>query len=111
VIEQTRASDLRLDLRHFFKGLEDYRQAKAGHAETPWRVLVKSSLQKSIPEFLHPSSKHEEIEQQRQFVLQSNERFRGDVERQLRAFRERFTLGKTTFYDRRRELKAAGLIE
>ena len=109
IVDQTRASDLRLDLRHFFKALEDFRQVKAGHAETPWQILVKSSFQKAIPEFLRPPSKHEEIEQQRQTLLQLIDQLPSDVDGQLREFQKRHKLGKTTFYERRKELKAIGI--
>lgn len=110
VIAETRASGLRLDLRHFFKGLEDFRQCKAGNAVTPWKVLVRSSLQKSIRDFIRPLTKSEDIERQRDVARAVCEEFPNDCKRQQEEFIARTGFGKTVFHERKRELKHLGLI-
>lgn len=110
VIQETRASGLRLDLRHFFKALEDFRQCRAGHAETPWQVLVRSSLQKSVRDFIRPLTKAEDIERQREVARAVCEEFPNDCKRQQEEFISRTGFGKSVFHERKRELKHLGLI-
>jgi hypothetical protein len=102
VIAETRGSSQRLDLRHLTKAWEDYRQCRDGKAETPWQVLVQTSLQKLLTETILPLSKHDEIEHQRQMVKELSHKYPGDTRRQL----AESGLGKSTFYSRRKELMA-----
>ncbi len=46
VVEVCRSGDYRMDLRYFFKGLEDYRCWKSETCETDWRALVRSSMRR-----------------------------------------------------------------
>lgn len=55
VVAECRAGDYRVDLRYFFKGLEDYRCWKSGVCETDWRVLVQSAMRRVAAEDLPPT--------------------------------------------------------
>jgi hypothetical protein len=44
VVDVSRAGDYRIDLRNFFKGLDDYRCWKSGECEMDWKALVKSGM-------------------------------------------------------------------
>lgn len=46
IIDVCRAGDYRIDLRYFFKGIEDYRCWKSETCETDWRALVRSSMRR-----------------------------------------------------------------
>jgi hypothetical protein len=46
VVEVCRSADYRIDLRYFFKGLEDYRFWKSGECKTDWQNLVRSSMRR-----------------------------------------------------------------
>lgn len=107
VVEQTRASGLRLDLRHYNKAMADFRQCRAGHAdETPWEVLVRSSLQQSVRDYFHaPLSKAEDIARQQEIVRAVCEEFPNDAQRQQEAFAARTGLGRSTFAARKRETR------
>lgn len=102
VIAETREFDLRLDLRHFIKALQDYRQTTHGDALTSWEDLVRSSLQKQVAEPVHVISKDEDKANQRQLVKELTERFPDDRHRQLAEWPH----GKSTFYKRLKEVKA-----
>ena len=110
VIDETRASDLRLHLRHLFKGLEDYRQWKDGHAVTPWRVLIRTNLHESAREHVAQLSKAEEIESQRDVVRRVCKQFPNDGKRQQREFSTQTGYGKSVFFERKRELKQLGRV-
>lgn len=103
LIVETRELDQRLDLRHLNKGLEDYRQHKEGHSRTPWWELVRSSLQKQVDPPVLPYSKKQEITVQQQRVLELLAKYPDNTEKQLADS----GLGKSTFYQRRREVRAA----
>jgi len=99
LIVETRELDQRLDLRHYSKALEDFRQDKAGHSKTPWQELVRSSLQKLVEP---PSKKHEiALEQERVKMLAA--KYPNDVKRQL----AESGLKQSTFYSRLRAVRAA----
>ena len=102
VIEETRACDQRLDLRHLTKGWDDYRQYKDGRAETHWQELVRTSLHKLLDDPTVAFSKHEEVEQQRELVRELIEKYPDDPKRQM----AESGLRKSTFYNRRREVAA-----
>lgn len=100
VIAETRAFDLRLDLRHAVKAWQDLKQFKAGKALTPWQDLVRSSLRKPISEPAAPMSKKEELELDRQKVRDAIRKFPNDTAAQIK-----FSgLEKSTFYNRRKEV-------
>ena len=103
VIAETRDFDQRLDLRHLTKAWQDYRQAKHGKAQTPWRDLVRTSLLKLAAEPILPFSKREDIDLQRQRVKELMEEYPNDTQRQL----SESGLGKSTFYKRRKEASAS----
>ena len=44
VIEKSRDSDRRLDLRSLSKGLNDFRLDRDGKAKRPWRELIETSM-------------------------------------------------------------------
>ena len=44
VVEVCRGGEYRVDLRYFYKGLEDYRCWKAGDCEADWKILIQSSM-------------------------------------------------------------------
>lgn len=46
VVAVCRAADYRIDLRYFFKGVEDYRFWKSGACQTDWQSLVRSSMRR-----------------------------------------------------------------
>ena len=101
LIGESRRCDIRLDLRSLAKSTRDYLQFRDGHADTPWRELVRSTLRKLADAELVPLiSKHQEIEQQRERVRQLVEMYPNDAERQ----RKESGLKKSTFYSRRREV-------
>ena len=103
IIAETRAHDLRLDLRHLTKAWQDYRQYKHGRAKTSWQDLVRTSLRKLINESVIPMKKSEDMDNQRQLVKELMERFPDDSKRQLAEWPH----CKTSFYDRRQEVIAA----
>ena len=47
VVETCRSAEYRIDLRRFFKALDDYRCWKSETCETDWRVLVRSSIRRT----------------------------------------------------------------
>jgi hypothetical protein len=102
VISETRAYDLRLDLRHLTKGWQDYRQVKHKRAKTCWQDLVRTSLLKLAREPVIPMSKREDIEQQRLLVIELLERYPNDRRKQL----DEWPLSKSLFYQRKREVEA-----
>jgi hypothetical protein len=102
VISETRAYDLRLDLRHLTKGWQDYRQVKHKRAKTCWQDLVRTSLLKLAREVLLPMSKREDIEQQRLLVIELLEKYPNDRRKQL----DEWPLSKSLFYQRKREVEA-----
>jgi hypothetical protein len=90
---------VRLDLRHLKKGWQDYRQCKHGLSQTPWPVLIRTSLRGGPNESRLPVSKREEVEQQRELLTKDP----GDVTRQLAAWPH----SQSLFYLRRREVLSA----
>lgn len=44
VVEVCKRADYRIDLRYFYKGIDDYRYCQAGGCGTDWRSLVESSI-------------------------------------------------------------------
>lgn len=54
VIEECRAAKFRLDLRAYFKGLNDYACWKSEECEVDWRELIKTSLNWFDPTELDP---------------------------------------------------------
>ena len=106
VIEETRAYDERLDLRHMTKAFEDRRQWEDGKSKTTWQTLVRTSMKKMIPDegMILPISKQEDIAQQRQLVAEALDRFPDDRAKQI----EFCGLKKTAFYERLKEVKRAG---
>lgn len=102
IIEETRANDQRLDLRHLNKAWQDYRQAKHGKAKTSWRDLVRTSLKKLAVESIIPMSKKEDIELQRQLVKELMEKYPNDRSQQLAEWPH----SKSLFYERRKEVVA-----
>ena len=55
IVDVCRSGDYRIDLRHFFKGIEDYRCWKSGVCETDWRVLVESAMHRVGADELPPA--------------------------------------------------------
>ncbi len=103
VVSETRNHDRRLDLRHMTKACEDRRQWEHGHARTSWQDLVRTSLNKMMHEPKPSLSKVDEIEEQKRRVKDAMEQFPNDRKKQI----EITGLGKSTFYNRRRELLMA----
>lgn len=105
VIEETRAYDERLDLRHLTKAFDDRRQWEDGKCESSWEDLVRTSLRKIAvdDEVTIPLSKKEDIAQQRERVAEALRLFPGDVDKQM----EFSGLKKSTFYKRRSEVERA----
>lgn len=103
LIQETRAYDKRLDLRHLTKGWQDYRQFRHGLAVTHWKDLVRTSLSKHAEDRIVPLSKREEIELQRQLVLELTERYPNDTHRQIAEWPHSTSL----FYQRRKEVLAS----
>lgn len=102
LIDETRENDMRLDLRHFNKALRDFRQHKDGHAKTSWRDLVRTSLKRLATEPVRPTSKKEEMAQQRQQVRKALEEHPDNPQAQIEAT----GLKSSTFYARRKEVLA-----
>jgi hypothetical protein len=102
LISETRESKVRLDLRHYNKAMQDFRQHKEGRARTSWKDLVRTSLVKLATEPVVPMSKKEEIELQRQKVRDALQKFPGDTQAQIQAT----GLKSATFYVRRKEVLA-----
>jgi hypothetical protein len=105
VVAVCRAADYRIDLRHFFKGIEDYRCWKSGECETDWRVLVESGMRRVPAEALPPApvtragTKAFEYEAVRD--LHGRGLDRDELERE---WRERTGKAMDSYYRRRREL-------
>jgi hypothetical protein len=55
VVRVCRSGDYRIDLRYFFKGIQDYLCYKSGECEMDWRVLVESSMQRVAADDLPPT--------------------------------------------------------
>lgn len=106
VIDETRAYDERLDLRHLTKAYDDRRQWEDGKSKSSWQDLVRTSLKKMIADerMTIPFSKQVDIVQQREKVKEAMELYPGDTAKQI----ESCGLKKTTFYERRKEVKRAG---
>lgn len=102
VISETRAFDLRLDLRHLTKAWQDFRQHKHGRSRTSWHDLVRTSLRKSATEPVVPFCKKDEIEAQRQKIREALRRFPNDRHAQI----AETGLKSSTFYKRLREVQA-----
>jgi hypothetical protein len=102
VISETRAFDLRLDLRHLTKAFQDYRQYKHGRSLTSWQDLVRTSLRKLALDPITISSKKDDIAAQRQKVRDAIRSFPNDTPAQIRAS----GLKQATFYVRRKEVQA-----
>lgn len=102
IIEETRAIDQRLDLRHLTKAWQDFRQVKHGKAKTLWQDLVRTSLRKQINEMVIPMSKKEDLELQRQLVQELMEKYPDDREQQIAEWPH----SKSLFYQRRKEVLA-----
>lgn len=101
LISEASRCDMRLDLRCLAKAGRDYIQCRDGHADTPWKELVRSTLRKLADAELVPLiSKHQEIERERERVRQLIQLHPNDTERQLMES----GLKKSTFYNRRREV-------
>jgi len=105
VIEETRAYDERLDLRHMTKAYDDRRQWEDGNSKTSWQDLVRTSLKKMITDerMTIPISKQDDIAHQREQVAEAMKRFLGDTEKQMKFC----GLNKSTFYKRRKEVERA----
>ncbi len=106
VIAETRGFDLRLDLRHLSKGLQDFKQWKDKKSKTHWKDLVRTSLKKLSSEEVAPLSKRDEIELQRQKVRDAMKRFPNDKDAQITAT----GLKSSTFYARRKEVLSTGAM-
>lgn len=102
IIAETRQHNLRLDLRHLTKAWQDYRQFKHGRALTPWKDLIRTSLQKAAREPAVPLSKREDIELQRHRVREASEKFPDDRKAQIQAS----GLKPSTFYNRLKEVES-----
>lgn len=102
IVAETRECDLRLDLRHFSKALQDLRQYQNGHSRTPWQDLVRTSLQKLATEPVGTLPKKNEIEIQRQKVRDAIRKHPTDRVAQCKAT----GLSRSTFYIRRKEVLA-----
>ena len=105
VVAECRAGDYRVDLRYFFKGVEDYRCWKSGACETDWRVLVKSAMRRVAAEELpaapltRAGTKAAEYDVVRE--LHGQDLSRDALEA---AWRERTGKEMDSYYRRRREL-------
>ena len=102
IIAETRAHDLRLDLRHLTKAWQDYRQYKHGRAKTSWQDLVRTSLRKLTVESVLPMTKQEDIVRQKELVKELMEKFPNDRVQQLAEWPH----SKSSFYQRRKEVLA-----
>lgn len=104
VIEESRTNEYRLDLRCMVKSFSDYRQFKHGHAISHWTELVRSSMRQILnPANSGPLSKQDQIELECEQVRKLMAMYPGDTKRQMRGS----GLKKTTFYDRRRMVRAS----
>lgn len=101
VIAETRDNDCRLDLRHFGKAIQDYRQDRDGLTGCSWQELVRTSLSKTVMVEGETLSKRERIELDRDRVRRAMEMFPGDTTKQI----EHTGLLKSTFYKRRAEVE------
>lgn len=101
VIAETRDHDRRLDLRHFNKALQDFRQDRDGLTGCSWKELVRTSLSKTVVAEADTLSKKERIELDRERVREAMNLFPHDTVRQI----EHSGLGKSTFYKRRAEVE------
>jgi hypothetical protein len=108
VIETSYKMDIRLRLRHFYRGLEDFRQFKSGNSEHDWKTLIRSNMTHCEPEVFRVCTKQEEIERQREIVRRLIERFPSDTKSQLSGFHAQTGRGKTVYYERHREVTMAG---
>jgi hypothetical protein len=78
VIDETRAADHRLDLRHMKKAWQDFRQDKDGKARRPWRELVRTSLQKTFKPDASPVRRVDEQARLREIAQDLYKRFPDD---------------------------------
>ncbi len=101
VIAETRDNDRRLDLRHFGKALQDFRQDRDGLTGCSWQELVRTSLSKTVVVADETLSKRERIELDRERVRRAMDMFPGDTTKQI----EHTGLLKSTFYKRRAEVE------
>lgn len=105
VVAECRAGDYRIDLRFFYKGLEDYRCWRDEKCETDWRMLITSAM-KRVPADELPAApvtrvgtKAAEYELVRK--LHGQDLSRADLES---AWRVETGKGMDSYYRRRREL-------
>jgi hypothetical protein len=101
ITSETREFSLRLDLRHLTKAFQDFRQHKHGRSQTSWRDLVRTSLKKVAIEPTPPSSKKDEIDQQRQKVREAVRKHPDDRVAQI----AESGLKQSTFYSRLKEVQ------
>lgn len=102
VIAETRDHDRRLDLRHFSKAIQDFRQDRDGLTGCSWQELVRTNLSKTVIVEAETLSKRERLELDRERVREAMNLFPGNTEQQI----EYSGLGKSTFYKRRIEVEA-----
>jgi len=103
VISETRDHDRRLDLRHFHKALQDFRQDRDGLTGCSWQELVRTSLSKTVVVGFESPSKRERIELDRDRVREAMCLYPSDRSKQM----EHSGLGKSTFYKRLAEVESA----
>ena len=105
VVDQCRAGDYRVDLRYFFRGVEDYRCWKSGECVTDWRILVRSSMRRVSADDLpaapvtRAGTKASEYEVARELHARALPRPALEAE-----WRARTGKGMDSYYRRRREL-------
>ncbi len=105
VVAVCRAGDYRIDLRHFFKGIEDYRCWKSEECETDWRVLIESGMRRVPADELPPTpvtrAGMKAVEYEAVRDLHGRGLGREELERE---WRERTGKAMDSYYRRRREL-------
>lgn len=75
VVVESRNMDLRIDLRTVVKAWQDRRLDKHGRSLRPWEDLVRSSMDRAVPE---PRSRAERVEWQRQIARQMFDKYPHD---------------------------------
>lgn len=106
IIDVCRSGDHRIDLRHYFKGIEDYRCWKSETCESDWRILVRSSVRRVGADDLPPMpvSRSETKAAEHEIVRELHER---RLARDILEIEWRQRTGKEmdSYYRRKRELR------
>jgi hypothetical protein len=110
VIDETRAADHRLDLRHMKKAWQDFRQDKDGRARRPWQELVRTSLQKAFRPDASPVRRVDEQARLREIAEDLYRRFPDNKQSRDEQWQLLTNKSPDTLYRQCRKLRANGRL-